>query len=72
MFFPPNISVPRQPSGQGIDRGWLVTSSGPVPLKAHRVRERCTLTLSRALTSFRWCVVAARRGGASSGVVLVT
>ncbi|GFU24126.1 hypothetical protein TNCV_2007181 [Trichonephila clavipes] len=28
------------------DRGWLVTSSSLVPLKTHRVRERCTLNLS--------------------------
>ncbi|GFY23561.1 hypothetical protein TNCV_1038601 [Trichonephila clavipes] len=29
------------------DRGWLVTSSSPVPLKTRRVEMRCTLNLSR-------------------------
>ncbi|GFW19078.1 retrovirus-related Pol polyprotein from transposon 17.6 [Trichonephila clavipes] len=33
---------------------------------------RCTLNLSRAETSSRWCGVVVRRGGASSGVVHVT
>ncbi|GFW26862.1 uncharacterized protein TNCV_1377051 [Trichonephila clavipes] len=30
-------------------------SSSPVPLKTHRVGQRCTLNLSRAETSSRWC-----------------
>ncbi|GFT68290.1 uncharacterized protein TNCV_659091 [Trichonephila clavipes] len=50
----------------------FVTSSSPVPLKTHRVGQRCTLNLSRAETSSRWCGVVVRRGGASSGVVHVT
>ncbi|GFS52528.1 uncharacterized protein TNCV_4851741 [Trichonephila clavipes] len=50
----------------------LVTSSIPVPLKTRRVGQRCTLNLSRAETSSRWCGVVVRRGGASSGVVHVT
>ncbi|GFX97721.1 uncharacterized protein TNCV_3066081 [Trichonephila clavipes] len=50
----------------------LVTSSSPVPLKTRRVGQRCTLNLSRAETSSRWCDVGVRRGGASSGVVHVT
>ncbi|GFT89784.1 hypothetical protein TNCV_1665541 [Trichonephila clavipes] len=54
------------------DRGWLVTSSSPVPPKTHRVGEQCTLNLSKAQTSSRWCGVVVRRGGASSGVILVT
>ncbi|GFW97836.1 hypothetical protein TNCV_1425991 [Trichonephila clavipes] len=29
-------------------------SSSPVPLKTHRVGQRCTLNLSRAETSSRW------------------
>ncbi|GFT23995.1 hypothetical protein TNCV_2062791 [Trichonephila clavipes] len=37
-------------------------SSSPVPLKARRVWERCTLNLSIAQTFSRWC-------GARSGVV---
>ncbi|GFW42832.1 histone-lysine N-methyltransferase SETMAR [Trichonephila clavipes] len=32
-----------------------VTSSSPVPLKTHRVGQRCPLNLSRAETSSRWC-----------------
>ncbi|GFX39511.1 uncharacterized protein TNCV_2668731 [Trichonephila clavipes] len=50
----------------------LVASSSPAPLKTLRVGQRCTLNLSRAETSFRWCGVVVRRGGASSGVVHVT
>ncbi|GFW70568.1 uncharacterized protein TNCV_1624011 [Trichonephila clavipes] len=50
----------------------LVTSSIPVPLKTRRVGQRCTLNLSRAETSSRWCGVVVRRGGASSGAVYVT
>ncbi|GFU49899.1 uncharacterized protein TNCV_4686561 [Trichonephila clavipes] len=49
----------------------FVTSLNPVPLKTRRVRERCTLNLSRAQTSSRWCSVVVRRGVASSGVVHV-
>ncbi|GFT83629.1 uncharacterized protein TNCV_2825711 [Trichonephila clavipes] len=45
------------------DRGWLVTSSSPVPLKTCRVEKRYTLNLSRAQTSFRGCSVVVRRGG---------
>ncbi|GFX34328.1 uncharacterized protein TNCV_3226751 [Trichonephila clavipes] len=41
----------------------LVTSSSPVPLKSRRVGQRCTLNLSRAETSSRWCGVVFRRGG---------
>ncbi|GFX02740.1 hypothetical protein TNCV_2011841 [Trichonephila clavipes] len=54
------------------DHGWRVMSSRPVPLKTRRVGERYTLNLSRAQTSYGWCGVIDRRGGASSGVVLVT
>ncbi|GFT48806.1 uncharacterized protein TNCV_4516271 [Trichonephila clavipes] len=50
----------------------FVTSSSPVPLKTRRVGQRCTLNLSRAETSSRWCGVVVRRGGASSSVVHVT
>ncbi|GFX71363.1 uncharacterized protein TNCV_2453741 [Trichonephila clavipes] len=50
----------------------LVTSSSPVPQKTRRVGQRCTLNLSRAKTSSRWCGVVVRRGGASSGVIHVT
>ncbi|GFU99250.1 uncharacterized protein TNCV_2739111 [Trichonephila clavipes] len=50
----------------------LVTSSSPVPLKTRRVGQRCTLNLSRAETSSRWCGVVVRRGGDNSGVVHVT
>ncbi|GFV83525.1 hypothetical protein TNCV_5120151 [Trichonephila clavipes] len=54
------------------DRGWHVTSSSPVPLKTRRVGERCSLNMSRAQTSSRWCGAVVRRGGARSGVVIVT
>ncbi|GFY19062.1 uncharacterized protein TNCV_3877501 [Trichonephila clavipes] len=50
----------------------FVTSSIPVLLKTRRVGQRCTLHLSRAEMSYRWCGVVVRRGGASSGVVHVT
>ncbi|GFT82487.1 retrovirus-related Pol polyprotein from transposon RE1 [Trichonephila clavipes] len=40
----------------------FVTSSSPVPLKTRRVGKRCTLNLSRAETSSRWCGVVVRRG----------
>ncbi|GFU32581.1 uncharacterized protein TNCV_3044691 [Trichonephila clavipes] len=40
----------------------LVTSSIPVLLKTRRVGQRCTLNLSRAETSSRWCGVVVRRG----------
>ncbi|GFU99866.1 uncharacterized protein TNCV_1257151 [Trichonephila clavipes] len=40
-----------------------VMSSSSVPLKTHRVRERCPLNLSRAQTSFLSCDVVVRRGG---------
>ncbi|GFX70262.1 uncharacterized protein TNCV_4616991 [Trichonephila clavipes] len=36
--------------------------SNPVPLKTRRVGQRCTLNLSRAETSSRWCGVVVRRG----------
>ncbi|GFU49156.1 uncharacterized protein TNCV_2674601 [Trichonephila clavipes] len=49
-----------------------VTSSSPVPLKTRHVGQRCTLNLSRAETSSRWCGVVVRRGGASLGIVHVT
>ncbi|GFY31382.1 uncharacterized protein TNCV_4989411 [Trichonephila clavipes] len=44
------------------DHGRHVMSSNPVPLKTRRVEERCTLNLSRAQTSFRYCGVVVRRG----------
>ncbi|GFV19423.1 transposable element Tc3 transposase [Trichonephila clavipes] len=39
-----------------------VMCSSPVPLKTRRVGQRCTLILSRAETSSRWCGVVVRRG----------
>ncbi|GFW62957.1 uncharacterized protein TNCV_4453051 [Trichonephila clavipes] len=41
----------------------FVTGSNPVPLKTCRVGQRCTLNLSRAETSSRWCGVVVGRGG---------
>ncbi|GFU17123.1 uncharacterized protein TNCV_1853801 [Trichonephila clavipes] len=40
----------------------FVTSSSPV-LLIRRVGQRCTLNLSKAETSSRWCDVVVRRGG---------
>ncbi|GFT72851.1 hypothetical protein TNCV_5065781 [Trichonephila clavipes] len=54
------------------DRACHVMSSSPVPLKTRHVGKRYTLNLPRAETSSSWCGVPVRRGGASSGVVLVT
>ncbi|GFW48038.1 uncharacterized protein TNCV_2402251 [Trichonephila clavipes] len=45
------------------NHGRHVMSSIPVPLKTRRVGQRCTLNLSRAETSSRWCGVGVRRGG---------
>ncbi|GFW52541.1 uncharacterized protein TNCV_404691 [Trichonephila clavipes] len=39
-----------------------VTSSSPVPLKTHRVGERCTLNLSRAKPPSCWSGVVVKRG----------
>ncbi|GFY34903.1 uncharacterized protein TNCV_154761 [Trichonephila clavipes] len=44
------------------DHGKRVMSSSPVTSKTRRVGQRCTLNLSRAQTSFRWCGVVVRRG----------
>ncbi|GFX53842.1 uncharacterized protein TNCV_1597881 [Trichonephila clavipes] len=49
----------------------LVTSSNPVPLKIHRVGQRCTLNLSRAETSSRWCGGCASVGHSSTDCTLV-
>ncbi|GFT52110.1 uncharacterized protein TNCV_4504851 [Trichonephila clavipes] len=38
-----------------------VMSSSPVPLKTHRVGERCSLNLSRAQTSSCWSDVVVKR-----------
>ncbi|GFV06253.1 hypothetical protein TNCV_4589121 [Trichonephila clavipes] len=43
-----------------------------VPLKTHRVGQRCPLNLSRAQSFSPWCGVVVRRGGSSSGVIHVT
>ncbi|GFU09644.1 hypothetical protein TNCV_2215301 [Trichonephila clavipes] len=53
-------------------QGWLIMSSSLAQLKTHRVGKRCTLNLSRAEMSSRWCAVVASRGDTSSGVILVT
>ncbi|GFY35563.1 uncharacterized protein TNCV_196631 [Trichonephila clavipes] len=45
-----------------MNHGRHVMSSSPVPLKTRRVGQRCTLNLSRAETSSRWCGVVVRRG----------
>ncbi|GFW13409.1 hypothetical protein TNCV_1879111 [Trichonephila clavipes] len=38
-----------------LDHCRHVVSSSPVPLKTRRVGKRCTLNMSRAQTSSRWC-----------------
>ncbi|GFW01435.1 hypothetical protein TNCV_5030851 [Trichonephila clavipes] len=56
-----NTEVPRCSKGCGnpvvkvTDHGRHVMSSSPVPLKTRREGHRCTLNLSRAETSSRWC-----------------
>ncbi|GFV95354.1 uncharacterized protein TNCV_4573561 [Trichonephila clavipes] len=77
---PPHTRIPLPPDLVAAVTEWsryrivagLVTSSSPVPLKSRRVGQRCTLNLSRAQTSSRWCGVVVRRGASSSGVVHVT
>ncbi|GFW64090.1 uncharacterized protein TNCV_707951 [Trichonephila clavipes] len=60
--------APQLPRGHGSlvvkesDHGWHATSSSLVPPNTRRVGERCTLNLSRAQTSSRWCGVVVRRG----------
>ncbi|GFX37611.1 uncharacterized protein TNCV_3201341 [Trichonephila clavipes] len=44
------------------DHGRHVMSSSPVPPKTRRVGQGCTLGLSRAEKSSRWCGVVVRRG----------
>ncbi|GFX06296.1 uncharacterized protein TNCV_505161 [Trichonephila clavipes] len=44
------------------DHGRHVMSSNPLPLKTHRIGQRCVLNLLRAETSSRWCGVVVRRG----------
>ncbi|GFV44387.1 hypothetical protein TNCV_4935711 [Trichonephila clavipes] len=44
------------------DRGWPCHEFEPVPLKTRCVREQCTLNLSRAQMSSRWCGVVVRLG----------
>ncbi|GFV51747.1 uncharacterized protein TNCV_1321031 [Trichonephila clavipes] len=46
-----------------LDHDRHVMSSIPVPLKTRRVGQRCTLNLSRAEMSSRWCGVVIRSGG---------
>ncbi|GFW71487.1 uncharacterized protein TNCV_3460131 [Trichonephila clavipes] len=42
------------------NHGRHVMSSIPVPLKTRRVGQRCTLNMSRAETSSRWCGMVVR------------
>ncbi|GFX63283.1 uncharacterized protein TNCV_3896081 [Trichonephila clavipes] len=52
----------RSPMVKVSDHGRHVMSSSPVPLKTHRVGQRCMLNLSRAQMSSRWWSVVVRRG----------
>ncbi|GFS62581.1 hypothetical protein TNCV_1263331 [Trichonephila clavipes] len=62
------LRLTRMVSDHGLSRHEFEPST----TKTRRVGQRCTLNLSRAETSSRWCGVVVRRGGASSGVVHVT
>ncbi|GFV88152.1 uncharacterized protein TNCV_3243011 [Trichonephila clavipes] len=74
-FFSLGSFIPKESNSQKSDMAavaeWyryrtvacFVTGSSPVPLKTRRVGQRCTLNLSRAETSSRWCGVVVRRGG---------
>ncbi|GFT07038.1 uncharacterized protein TNCV_1415821 [Trichonephila clavipes] len=53
---------------RGPRSGLCRSGSSPVPLKTRRVGQRCTLNLSRAETSSRWCGVVVRRGGVPAQV----
>ncbi|GFW76621.1 hypothetical protein TNCV_2682381 [Trichonephila clavipes] len=64
-------SVAEVPGGQGIESCLACLKFEPSAPKTRRVGQRCTLNLSRAEMSCRWCGVVVRRGGASSGVTLV-
>ncbi|GFT84546.1 uncharacterized protein TNCV_3380521 [Trichonephila clavipes] len=61
LFIDPNVVAVAKGSRYRIV-ACLVTSSSPVPLIPRRVGQRCTLNLSRAETSSRWCGVVVRRG----------
>ncbi|GFY01196.1 uncharacterized protein TNCV_5076631 [Trichonephila clavipes] len=56
------------PVVKASNHGRHVMRSIPVPLKTRRVGQRCTLNLSRAETSSRWCGVVVRRGGVPAQV----
>ncbi|GFU67043.1 uncharacterized protein TNCV_4968921 [Trichonephila clavipes] len=57
----------RRPVVKVSDHDRHAMSSSPIPLKTHLVQQRCTLNLSRAETSSRWCDVAVRRGRCQLG-----
>ncbi|GFX29634.1 uncharacterized protein TNCV_4777061 [Trichonephila clavipes] len=61
------VPSPKLQSGspvvRALDHERHVMSSSPVPLKTRHVEQRCTLNLSRAETSSRWCGALVRRGG---------
>ncbi|GFU71615.1 uncharacterized protein TNCV_3035551 [Trichonephila clavipes] len=59
---PPPLRGCGSPVVKVSNHGRHVMSSIPVPLKTRRVGQRCTLNLSRAETSSRWCGVVVRRG----------
>ncbi|GFY20483.1 uncharacterized protein TNCV_211151 [Trichonephila clavipes] len=69
--FPKSVQCSWRPFPVAVVAEWyryrtvacLVSSSRPVPLKTIRVGQRCTLNLSRAETSSRWCGVLVSRVG---------
>ncbi|GFV54321.1 uncharacterized protein TNCV_4365961 [Trichonephila clavipes] len=61
-FFSISIKGCGSPVVKVSNHGRHVMSLIPVPLKTRRVGQRCTLNLSRAETSSRWCGVVVREG----------
>ncbi|GFU85324.1 uncharacterized protein TNCV_2386291 [Trichonephila clavipes] len=55
--------VCRSPVVKVSDHDRHAMSLSPIPQKTRRVGERCTLNLSRAQTSSRWCGEVVRRRG---------
>ncbi|GFW70790.1 uncharacterized protein TNCV_4148381 [Trichonephila clavipes] len=62
-----NFQTEREGCGSPVvkvsDHDRHVMSSSPVPPKTRRIGQRCTLNLSRAEMSSRWCGVVVRKGG---------
>ncbi|GFV42771.1 transposable element Tcb2 transposase [Trichonephila clavipes] len=55
------VSNTKSSQANASDHGRHALSLSPVPLKTHRLGQRCTLKLSKAETFSRWCGVVVRR-----------